>query len=773
MTEARARKPEAGTESLVPSERRSSKMPAGSDASRPRPPRKGTAAAAVFQEEQEHLSVTYDKLKELEEATERQLAKIASDAADDKRAMGEELTVNFATADDILETYADFATMNRVVDAYNISQDINAQKLSDIQLLLRQPYFAKVSLRFKPGEPAQDIYIGNAGISDERCRRLIVDWRSPVAETYYNQDNGPTSYEAHGRVIEADLLLRRQFEIEGSELLACFDTTVAIQDELLLASLAGTRSARMQAITATIQKEQNQVVRHADVPVLLVSGVAGSGKTSVMLQRIAFLFYQQRDSLDPREVTILTPNPVFRRYIDQVLPDMGERNPRMLTWAELAGGLLPSSRSATAADSTALADLERIDEALAAFELAPADFCAISSEGVELVSAASIRKAAEKFSQAPAGPHRVALMREELVRKLKARLARMAARESLHDELAALPWDEQLRLFGGPFDPADEAEAKRLALAYLNERHAGALTAIERDDWLRIDRIGARLLGEANLRAAEWLYLKMGLTGLGDSQAKYVMVDEVQDYTAAQLAVLARYFRRARFLLLGDPNQAIAAHLATFQEMREVFARSHGEVQECQLAISYRSAPSITRLFGSLARMDGKKMQVKSVRREEEAPRIVECEGKPAYEAELARSIREARERTDEEGGLCAIIVPRQREARRLGKRLAKEGLQGLKVIEEQGALPERGVVILALKLAKGLEFDEVIVADASARIFPSDDDVARRRLYTTLSRATRRLTVLSLGDMAFWLAGASKRFKGDGLVARVPKDGA
>ena len=195
------------------------------------------AADPVFQQEQEHLSATYAKLLELQEATVGQLERIAGQAAADKRSMGEELTVNLASDDDIIETYADFAAMNRIVEAYNISQDINAQKLSDIQLLLRQPYFAKVSLRFKPDEPAQDIYIGNAGISDERCRRIVVDWRSPVAETYYNQSNGPTSYEANGRTIHAELLLRRQFDIEEDRLRACFDTTVAIQDALLLASL--------------------------------------------------------------------------------------------------------------------------------------------------------------------------------------------------------------------------------------------------------------------------------------------------------------------------------------------------------------------------------------------------------------------------------------------------------------------------------------------------------------------------------------------------------
>src|SRR5699024_1470769 len=129
------------------------------------------------------------------------------------------------------------------------------------------------------------------------------------------QDLGPTSYRANGRTIHADLKLRRQFDVRRDVLNAYFDTSVAIQDSLLLASLSKRRSARMRDITATIQKEQNQVIRHEDVPALLVNGIAGSGKTSVLMQRIAYLFYQRRDDLDPSQVFLITPNSVFKHYV--------------------------------------------------------------------------------------------------------------------------------------------------------------------------------------------------------------------------------------------------------------------------------------------------------------------------------------------------------------------------------------------------------------------------------------------------------------------------
>ena len=287
---------------------------------------------AVLRAEQEHLSETYATLDALARSTYEELLRIDAEAAADKIALSEELSVNLETYADAMETYADFAAMNRVIDGHNTARASRAARLSDLRLLLKQPYFAKIALQYKPGQEPKEFYLGAAGVSDDDYRRIVVDWRSPIAEVYYNQANGPTSYEANGRTINVDLKLRRQFDIEGPVLNAYFDTTVAIQDALLLASLSKQRSARMQAITATIQKEQNAVVRHEDVPALLVNGIAGSGKTSVLLQRIAYLFYRRRDDLDPSEVVLVTPNPVFRAYIADVLPDMGESNPQTITW---------------------------------------------------------------------------------------------------------------------------------------------------------------------------------------------------------------------------------------------------------------------------------------------------------------------------------------------------------------------------------------------------------------------------------------------------------
>ncbi|MBU5405688.1 UvrD-helicase domain-containing protein [Paraeggerthella hongkongensis] len=664
--------------------------------------------------------------------------KNSKDVAADKLAMVDELSVNLASYADAMETYADFATVNRVIDAYNMTQSVDAEKLNSIRLLLGQPYFAKVVLQFKPGEDPKELYIGTAGVSDDSYRRLVVDWRSPVAEVYYNQDNGPTSYQANGRTINVDLKLRRQFDVDKDRLNAYFDTTVAIQDSLLLASLSKQRSAKMQSITATIQKEQNQVIRHEDVPALLVNGIAGSGKTSVLMQRIAYLFYQQRESLDPSQVFLITPNPVFQSYIDNVLPDLGERNPECLTWNEFLQQLMPPDRTGGQVN-VALDRLERIDAACAGFAFDPHDFKEVHCNGDRLLSVGQILQVAAKFKNIPAGPHLVSLMRDELAHRLDTRLKQIATSDRILDELSALSPDEQVALFRETFDAQDEDEARVWAQQYVDDRYAAARKAVENDDWLRIDRIGMRLLGVENLVPVEWLYLKMALTGLGNPDAKYVMIDEVQDYTAAQLTVLARYFRRAHFLLLGDQNQAIGPDTATFDDVKAVFQKARGSVEECRLMTSYRSSPAITALFAGLL-ADEERLRISSIRRQEEAPAIIECATEEERDRELVRVIEAAS--ADE--GLTAVILPQKHQAKQLQKKLG-DGAPPL--IDADATLPTSGVVLTSLKLAKGLEFDHVIVPEASERTFP-DDPLSRRRLYTTVSRATGRITLLAQGKL-------------------------
>ncbi len=690
-----------------------------------------------FEAEQRHLDDTYAKLLDIERQCIEQLRLTLMQASQDKSSMSDELALDFTSDDMSMETYADLEAMNRIIDGYSLSSEVNTEQLAKARLLLQQPYFAKVSLQFKPGEPARDIYLGAAGMVDESYRHFIVDWRSPVAETYYNQENGKTSYEAHGRTISCELKLRRQFDIFKDELRNYFDTTIAIQDPLLLASLTRNRTSQLKAITATIQREQNLVIRHDDVPVLLVSGIAGSGKTSVLLQRIAYLFYRERENLKPDQVFLLSPNPVFGSYIADVLPDMGESNPQTITWRELISQLGMGSRASC--DTAGWSAFESIDEAVFGLRLEQADLCDLRVGDERVITSNQVRNAIEKHAKVPVGPRLAALVNEELHERLEQRIKRLSKSEDVHDEVSELDLDEQIRIFGRFAQTESEEEAVHLAALYLRDRYRLVEEAIEGFDWLRIDRIGMRMLKSENLSAEEWLYLKMAITGYGNRDARYVMIDEVQDYTLPQLAVLIRYFKNARFLLLGDENQAIRNATATFDQIRMLFACHLGQVHECELMTSYRSSPEITELFCSLLPQT-QRVKTSSVQEPGIEPVVRECLTDGEYLEQLRCAVRTCRDGE----GLSAVIVDGKSRASWIAKQFADEEVE---VVDSHRQIHEGGVCVIPLDLAKGLEFDRVVVPDAQASVY-GQDDVSRHRLYTAMSRATKQLTILSQGPM-------------------------
>ena len=696
----------------------------------------------IFEEEQRHLSETYAKLQEIERNLAVQLEKSLAEALADKENMLDDLAMDFGNGVN-LETYVEFEAMHQVIDAYNQTNDIREVELKKAQLLQHRPYFAKLTLQFSPGAPARDVYIGAAGMTDEKQRHFIIDWRSPVAEVYYNQANGHTSYVANGRTIEVDLKLRRQFDIDRDTLNAYFDTTVAIQDPLLLKSLRRERGGKLRDITTTIQREQNTVIRHEDVPALLVAGIAGSGKTSVLLQRIAYLFYRQRENLIPSDVYLITPNEMFARYIDNVLPDMGESNPVTTTWDAFVSKLGLGDRG-LGKDLSGDA-LRAIDSRIAGFTFDSRDFADIRIDDERVISAGQVRGVVQRLAKRiPVGPRLAALVEEDLEEKIYQRARRLAADEEVQESVLDLGTDEIYRIFGGPVQPETEKDFRDMALKYLEDRYQVALNAVRDGQWLRVDRIGMRMLGKETLSAAEYLYLKMALTGAGNRHARYVMIDEVQDYAPAQLMVLARYFKNAHFLLLGDPNQAIKPGTATFDDIRRVFTSLRGGVSECQLLTSYRSSPEITALFASLMTEDAH-MQANSVQRPGVKPQIAAYPDVESYTAALCSAVQSARA----DGGLCAMVAANPSQVKAITALMGDEAPQ---VLDRASTLPGCGVVLMDLALAKGLEFDQVIVPDASANWY-GDDTISRHRLYTAISRATQKVVVLANGELTPLLA--------------------
>jgi len=284
--------------------------------------------------ETQHLQQLYQRFQQDIATLTTQLTELSTEARTVKQQLSTDGHLDLGTYGDTLDTFASIEANNRQIDTLNARAQTAATRLAHAKLLLPQAYFAKLQLDYGDDDPAA-YYLGKVGYTDAQANDLVYDWRAPVADAYYANRTGATSYQANGRDISVTVLGRQQFVIDHDQLLQVVATKSAIGDPLLLAVLAENRSGGLQEITATIQQEQNAIIRESQHQIVLVDGVAGSGKTSVLLQRVAYQLYRHRETWTSADCLILTPNPAFSRYIRGVLPALGEAEPLTSTYPNL------------------------------------------------------------------------------------------------------------------------------------------------------------------------------------------------------------------------------------------------------------------------------------------------------------------------------------------------------------------------------------------------------------------------------------------------------
>ncbi len=671
-----------------------------------------------FEIEQAHLNRVYDKLLGMEKDLEDKIRALDETALADKNDMRDNLRFDYADDETTMETLAELEVWNRYIDTYNVESDSLGRNLAAVRKLLEAPYFAEVRLRFDPSEDPESYYIGRVGIMENGTEPMIIDWRSPIAEVYYNQENGPTHYMVEDRKIAVDLMLRRQFDLKKNKLISYFDTGIAIEDPMLLRSLSQTHSDKMRSITATIQREQNTVIRYPDVPMLLVDGIAGSGKTSVLLQRIAYLFYRKRKDLRPDQVCLMTLNPVFRDYIDEVLPDMGETNPLTITWKEFLSMLHVPALPAEAGRKGG-SRLEMIRKKLPGLIPEAADFYPVTQKGRTVLTEKEVLRIVSGFRDIPFGTRLIQTSAEEMEYIAKNRLHNMVQETD---------------------DEADTSQIGPSEERRLENDYGGAIKNIRRYAWIDIRHVAERILGTKHITEAEWVCTMLELTGACDRNMRYVMIDEVQDYTRAQIEILRKYYPNARFMMLGDEFQSIREGTVSFAEIEDMARESDTQFVSLPLMTSYRSSPEITELFAALL-PEERKLMVSSVRRPGEPVTITACGTEEEFKEELKKLVGQF----DRKEGLTGIICQTADHLKHIAGILKKEVTV---IAGGQDALPQKGTVLIELTLAKGLEFDRVILPDADPESYP-DDLLGRHCLYTAVSRATGQLAVLAQGEVS------------------------
>lgn len=233
-----------------------------------------------------------------------------------------------------------FRLEDTTIDEYAlfVMQKKYETKIRNLYRAIENPYFARIDIT--QNKEDNKVYIGKMNIFDEDYNVAVADWRAPIASLYYDAQIGKCKYDSPEGEIETEMTLKRQYQIESGKLIDYQDIDVTANDELLQQVLNDVSDARMKNIISTIQKEQNEVIRAPMNKPLIIQGVAGSGKTTVALHRIAYLVYTYEERFRPEDFLIIAPNKFFLSYISNVLPDLGVDYVRQETFEDFVANLI-------------------------------------------------------------------------------------------------------------------------------------------------------------------------------------------------------------------------------------------------------------------------------------------------------------------------------------------------------------------------------------------------------------------------------------------------
>ncbi|MGG1514234.1 RNA polymerase recycling motor HelD [Paenibacillus oryzisoli] len=771
---------------------------------------------------------------------EPEVSGLRSQVTDIRKRFWEDVTLNTSTHEDFEETFYSIKQQEALLSERERSHLKRLQRLNGMKRLLPSPYFGRIDFTEQGTKESESVYIGVASLTDEEeLSFLVYDWRTPIASMYYDYMPGPAHYETPGGRIDGEMTRKRQYQIRDGELRHVFDTSMTIGDELLQQALGQGADAQMKSIVATIQREQNAIIRDETSRMLIVQGAAGSGKTSAALQRAAYLLYRNRDKLRADQLVLFSPNPMFNSYVATVLPELGEENMQQTTFQEYLSYWLEGSLALedpfeqmeyvlTAPQTLdyearmagiAYKASERFLHALQQYALwlgkEGMRFVPIRFQNRELISAARMREQFYSYDLGVRLANRVILLRDWLLKELSRWERREREADWVQDEVNYLDpesYDEAYRTVlrkyrreeavfdftdqydgdrrtQGPgeeslFDFADQEE--ELLREMIVKAHAEPLKREVRRLHF-IDFIGLyeqlfededtfhRMTGETEVPASwpaicrqtqeklngkmlfyedatPYLYVKELIEGTRvNTEVRHVFVDEGQDYSPFQYAFLKKLFPRARMTVLGDFNQAIFAQATNLQEEASPLVRLYGEEETrlIRLVRSYRSTQEIISFTKSLLPWGG---DIVPFERSGEKPRFLQLSSSAARAARMAEDLAAL---TAEGLGSVAVITKTAAEASEAYGLLAEQGCESLRLITKETLSFEKGIAVIPSYLAKGVEFDAVLVYDASSDVYGRESE--RKLFYTVCTRAMHKLLLYAVGEWTPFIEGIDR----------------
>ncbi|TPR17549.1 ATP-dependent DNA helicase [Apilactobacillus timberlakei] len=740
--------------------------------------------------EQKRVDYVVKKLGHRLEKTQMEYDQAHKETKRVQQNYGNNTSVNYFEVDDRIETSADLQQQRGLVNTVIQNEAIIKKQLQTYKRLSDSPYFGRIDILDDGEQENEKLYIGTASFVDDDDNFLVYDWRAPISSIYYNGTLGKVNYSTPAGKQSTDLLKKRQFQIKKGHIDNMFDTNETVGDEMLQSALGDQNDETMQNIVATIQSEQNDIIRDTNSDLLVVQGVAGSGKTSAILQRIAFLLYHSRSSLEADQIILFSPNRLFSHYISDVLPSLGERNMRQVTLKEFIDhrfeglkvqGLFDRYENEVNLDDK-LASIrnfkesyeymqqiydyaENIDAKSMFFNDLMLDGKVIfDNEVIENIydSQPKLMKTADKFLSTKNRLIKLLKKRIELeVYKpwVDAKIDQLNS-EQYHDfiaghELGRFQDEDDERYFiakqivtehfrkmydaiynGNFFDPYAQ---------YINFMKQAHLNSdIKISDWQNnIQNYDNQLeMHKINLDdAAPILYLRDLLMGGGQNQKmQYLFVDEMQDYSIAQLVYIKHAFPKTKINLIGDSEQALFKEVESpetlLNKLNKAFATKKSRL--ITLNRSYRSTYQITN-FAKALLPNGDKIE--PFNRQGPSPEIIirhnEKDG-------ISSLIRKANKELKTEGTV-AVITKNLVEAKAVYQHITTK-INSTLLADTDRSLP-KGVVVMPIYLAKGLEFDSVIAWNISDENYNSNKLIGT--LYTIATRSMHHLSLISIGNVS------------------------
>ncbi len=667
-----------------------------------------------LKKEKKHLELTIDLLR-------NQISTLAQDLYDNEEKQQEFKKFIWDTRSELDPTEMKTIMSNNDKEIEDL--EVKAKYYMKLYKIQNSPYFAKIV--FESDEGKEDIYIGLTYLT-ENNENIIYDWRAPISSVFYDYEPGEVSYEAPGGIIKGYLHNKRQFTIEDAKIKRVFDSKLNVQDEMLQEVLANKTDEYMKNIVNTIQTEQNAIIRNVKDKNLIVQGIAGSGKTSVALHRIAFLLYKIKN-LTSDKVLIFAPNQVFSEYISNVLPELGEENTKETTFSDFLETYITEYKSIESFTSF----IERYYKYEEAY--------------IDLI----------KFKQS----NEIINVMEEYIKNYvnKARFTNEIFNRDLYIEKDKLNYYLKERYSSLPlFERLDEISIKISEMEFRGNKSKAKQIKKWLKEILNISTDPKEIyknfyksnefkeayqkeipdsylskLNDKNISfedACLFVYMKSLLMFLGnDYTIEQTIIDEAQDYNVLQYILLKKILKKSKFTILGDINQTINPYYQykSLEDLKMVFNDS---VNYIELNKTYRSSPEIIEHTNKILGLN----LVSAIRRDTHIPVIFRKEDN--LKEQLTNDINTLMK----DNKSIAIITKNDTEATSIYKLLVYD-FKDLVLIRNNSNKFSRKLVVIPSYMAKGLEFDASIIYTDKNNKYTYDE---RYLYYVACTRSQHHLII-------------------------------